>query len=172
MKEVARKITSDRKIDADDLLHDTIVSLYDSDKNKINKLIEKKELLFWIVRIMINQYHSSSSPYYKKYKKYYNNLDEKFTLNCWNIEFINNTPDRIHRVIDTNDIELKIKFEKDLKRIQKKLKELHWFDSNIFRIYHQMVKGFSLNKMAKETGINRNTLYTSIKKAKEFIKNE
>ena len=73
------KITSCKHADSDDLLHDTIVALYESDKEKINKLIEKGELIFWIARIMINQYHSKTSPYFKKYRKYYKNIDERFT---------------------------------------------------------------------------------------------
>ena len=163
------KITSCKHADSDDLLHDTIVALYESDKEKINKLIEKGELIFWIARIMINQYHSKTSPYFKKYRKYYKNIDERFTLGTWQDQYINNTPDRIHRIIDEDGVKLKKQLEKDIKRVNIKLKEIHWFDSEVFRIYHQM--GFSLNQMEKETGINRNTLYKSIVKVKNIFKN-
>ena len=71
LKEISDKITSGKKYNSEDLLHDTIVNLYDSDKNKIESLIDKNELIFWIARIMVNQYHSKTSPFYKKYKKYY-----------------------------------------------------------------------------------------------------
>ena len=70
LKEVSDKITSCKHADSDDLLHDTVVALYESDKEKINKLIDKNELIFWIARIMVNQYHSKTSPFFKKYRKY------------------------------------------------------------------------------------------------------
>jgi len=164
---VSDKITSCRKYDSDDLLHDTIVALYESDKEKINKLIDKKELIFWIARIMINQYHSKTSPFYKKYRKYYKNLDERFVLGTWQDQYINNTPDRIHRILDEDGVKLKKQLEKDIERVNKKLKEIHWFDSEVFRIYHQT--GMSLNEFSKQCGINRNTLYKSIVKVKKIF---
>ena len=166
------KITSCKKYDSDDLLHDTIVALYDSDKEKIEKLIDKKELIFWIARIMVNQYHSKTSPFFKKYRKYYKIMDERFVLGTWQDQYINNTPDRIHRIIDEDGVKLKKQLEKDIERINKRLKEIHWFDSEIFRIYHMMGKQFSLNKMAEETGISRSTIYKSIKKVEKIFKNE
>ena len=169
LKQVADKITSRKKYDSDNLLHDTVLALYESDKEKINNLIDKDELIFWIARIMINQYHSKTSPFYKKYRKYYTIINENFVLGGWQDQYINNTPDRIHRILDDNGVKLKKQLEKDIKRVNIKLKEIHWFDSEVFRIYHQM--GFSLNQMEKETGINRNTLYKSIVKVKNIFKN-
>jgi DNA-binding phage protein len=169
---VSDKITSCKKYDSDDLLHDTIVALYDSNKEKIEKLIDKKELIFWIARIMVNQYHSKTSPFFKKYRKYYKIMDERFVLGTWQDQYINNTPDRIHRIIDEDGVKLKKQLEKDIERINKRLKEIHWFDSEIFRIYHMMGKQFSLNKMAEETGISRSTIYKSIKKVEKLFENE
>ena len=120
LKEVSDKITSCKYVDSDDLLHDTILALYDSDEEKINKLIDKNELIFWIARIMVNQYHSKTSPFFKKYRKYYKNIDERFTLGTWQDQYINNTPDRIHRIIQEDGIQAKKQFEKDLKKINKK----------------------------------------------------
>ena len=143
------------------------MALYDSNKEKIETLIDKNELIFWIARIMVNQYHSKTSPFFKKYRKYYKMIDERFVLGTWQDQYINNTPDRIHRILDDNGVELKKQFEKDIEMVNKKLKEIHWFDSEVFRIYFQM--GFSLNEMQEKTGINRNTLYKSIVKVKKIF---
>ena len=164
------KITSCKQYDSDDLLHDTIVALYDSDKEKIEKLIDKKEPIFWIARIMVNQYHSKTSPFYKKYRKYYKIMDERFVLGTWQDQYINNTPDRLHRIIEEDGVKLKKQMEKDIERINKRLKEIHWFDSECFRIY--TMTGMSLNQFSKQCGINRNTLYKSIVKVKKILKNE
>ena len=167
LKEVSNKITSSRRYDSDELLHDTIVALYDSDKKKIEELIKKRQLIFWIARIMINQYHSKTSPFYKKYRKYYTIINEKWRLGTWQDQYINNTPDRIHRITQEDGVKLKQQFEKDIERINKHLKEIHWFDSEVFRIYHQT--GMSLNEFSKQCGINRNTLYKSIVKVKKIF---
>ncbi len=164
------KITSCKKYDSDDLLHDTIVALYDSNKEKIEKLIDKKELIFWIARIMVNQYHSKTSPFFKKYRKYYKIMDERFVLGTWEDQYINNTPSRIHRIIDEDGVKLKKQMEKDIERIEKRLKEIHWFDSECFRIY--TMTGMSLNQFSKQCGINRNTLYKSIVKVKKILQDE
>ena len=67
LTEVCRKLTSDRYPDYEDLLHEVILELYSKDEELINGLIHRGELLYYIVRIMINQYHSSTSPFYSKY---------------------------------------------------------------------------------------------------------
>ena len=167
------KITSCKKHDSDDLLHDTIVALYDSNKEKIELLIDKKQLIFWIARIMVNQYHSKTSPFYKKYRKYYKMINEKFVMGTWQDQYINNTPSRIHRIIEEDGVEIKRQIERDLEAIENKLKKIHWFDSEVFRIYHfgeVNGKSFSLNTMEKETGISRSTLYKSIVKVKKMLK--
>jgi|TARA_R100000479_G_scaffold175652_1_gene127248 hypothetical protein len=146
------------------------VALYDSNKEKIEKLIDKKELIFWIARIMVNQYHSKTSPFFKKYRKYYKIMDERFVLGTWEDQYINNTPSRIHRIIDEDGVKLKKQMEKDIERIEKRLKEIHWFDSECFRIY--TMTGMSLNQFSKQCGINRNTLYKSIVKVKKILQDE
>ena len=70
--DISKRITSNRHPDYEDLLHETILALYNSDKEKIKYIIEQKKLTFYIVRIMMNQYHSNTSPYHKKYRKQYN----------------------------------------------------------------------------------------------------
>ena len=71
LTEVCRKLTSDKYPDHEDLLHEVILELYSKDEELINGLIHRGELLYYIVRIMINQYHSSTSPFYSKYKRHY-----------------------------------------------------------------------------------------------------
>ena len=40
------------------------------------EMYEKKQLKFFIVGIIQRQYNSKTSPFYKKYKKYYSMVDE------------------------------------------------------------------------------------------------
>ena len=75
--EISRRITSDKHPDYEDLLHESIMALYNSDQEKIKTIIEKKQLTFYIVRIKMNQYQSNTSPYHKKYRKTYNDKQLK-----------------------------------------------------------------------------------------------
>ena len=54
--------------------------------------------------------------------------------------------------------------------IEDKLQNVEWFEKNCFSIYYG--DKHSLNSMAKETGINRNTLYRAISDVRQYIKNE
>ena len=160
--EISKRITSDKHPDYEDLLHESIMALYNSDQEKIKTIIEKKQLTFYIVRIMMNQYQSNTSPYHKKYRKSYNNEHLKefyiYTKEPLTKEKLQEFEDR----------------EKRLKWIDEKLKGLGWFDVSVFKLYYfgNKREGFSLNKMQRATKITRSTLGKSIRFIKNFLKNE
>ena len=141
----------------DDLLSFVIEELYNCDQNKINDIIKEKKMTFYVVRIMINQYHSKTSRYYYKYEKYY----EYHTTTT--IESIT-ADDR------KSNIKYKLEVEKRLEWVENKLKDCYWFDAEVFKIYY--LEDHSLNSMAKATKINRNTLFKSITNVKNYLLNE
>lgn len=151
---ISKKITSERHPDYEDLLHEIILALYRKNDELINNLIDKKELTFYIVRMMINQYHSNTSPFYNKYKKhaYFKNVNDIKEIYIYNKE-------------PTEEDK-----EKRLKWIEGKLKGLRWFDVQVFKLYYK--ENFSLNSMSRATKINRSTLGKSIRLIKNFLKNE
>ena len=156
--DISKRITSNKYPDCEDLLHETILALYDSNQEKIKVIIEKKQLTFYIVRIMMNQYQSNTSPYHKKYRR----IKHKEHLKDFYI--YTKEPLTKEKMQEFEDR------EKRLQWIDEKLKGLSWFDVEVFRIYFR--EGFSLNKMQKETKINRSTLGKSIRYIKNFLKNE
>ena len=52
-----------------DLTQDIYLQLLQMDNTKINELYFKKQLHFWVTRIITNNIHSKTSPYYYQYKK-------------------------------------------------------------------------------------------------------
>ena len=154
--EISKRITSNKYPDYEDLLHESIIALYNSNQNKIKDIIEKKQLTFYIVRIMMNQYQSNTSPYHKKYRrtKHKEHLKEFYIYTKEPL-----TKEKMQEFEDG---------EKRLQWIDEKLKGLSWFDVEVFRIYFR--EGFSLNKMQKETKINRSTLGKSIRYIKNYLK--
>lgn len=141
----------------EDLLSFVIEELYKCDQDKINEIIEKNQMTFYVVRVMLNQFHSKTSRYYYKYRKFY----EYHVTGI--IEAI--TPDMVEVNIEDKKI-----VEERLAWIEDKLKDVYWFDAEVFRIYYR--EGFSLNEMQKETKINRNTLHKAISNVKNYLINE
>lgn len=62
--------------DADDLEQEIYTILLEYDSNKIIEMYSKKQLKFFLVGVIQRQYFSKTSPFYKKYKKYYTLVDE------------------------------------------------------------------------------------------------
>ena len=154
--DISKRITSNRHPDYEDLLHETILSLYNADKEKIKTIIEKKQLTFYIVRIMLNQYQSNTSPYHKKYRKQYNEKQLK--------EFYIYTKEPLTK----EKMKQLEEQENRLQWIDEKLKHLSWFDVEVFKIYYR--ENYSLNTMSKATKINRSTLGKSIRYIKNYLK--
>ena len=155
LKDIAYNIAGERQ--KDDLFSFVIEELYKCDQERINEIIKKNQLTFYIVRVMLNQYHSKTSRYYYKYKKYY---EYHVTTTIESI-----SPDTI---VETK--KQKQEIEERLEWIEEKLKDLYWFDAECFRIYYR--EGYSLSEMARETKINKNTLYKAIRNVKNYLKNE
>lgn len=83
-KEIVKEIISNMKVnsmDADDLEQEIYMILLEYNKNKIIELYNNKQLIYFIVGIIQRQYNSKTSPFYKKYKKYYSIVDENVINN-------------------------------------------------------------------------------------------
>ena len=138
----------------DDLLSFVIEELYKCDQERINEIIKKNQLTFYIARVMLNQYHSKTSRYYYKYNKYY----EYHTTTTIESITADNTE---YTIKDKQEVEERLEW------IEDKLKDCYWFDSEVFKVYY--LEEHSLNSMAKATKINRNTLFKAINNVKKYL---
>ena len=154
LKDISYNITNGK---GEDLLSFVIEEIYKCDQIRLREIIEKDQMTFYVVRIMLNQYHSKTSRYYYKYDKYY----EYHTTTTIESITADNTE---YTIKDKKEVEEKLEW------IEEKLKDLYWFDAEIFRIYYR--EGFSLNQMAKETKISRATIYKAVKNVKNYLINE
>lgn len=69
------------KNDIDDFVQEIYMILLEYNKDKIIELYNKKQLRYFIVGIVSRQYNSCTSPFYKKYKKYYQYIDGNYVNN-------------------------------------------------------------------------------------------
>ena len=150
LKDVAYNITNGNE----DLLSFVIEELYKCDTERINEIIENKKMTFYVIRIMLNQFHSKTSRYYYKYRKNY----EFHTTTT--IEAI--TADNTEYTIKDKEL-----VEERLDWVEDKLKDCYWFDAECFKIYYN--EEHSLNSMSRATKINRNTLFKAINNVKRFL---
>lgn len=94
-KKIIRNILENMRVsstDIDDLEQEVYMILLDYDKDKIIEMYNKKQLNYFCVGIIRRQYNSKTSPFYKKYKKYYQYIDGNFinnedTVEDYNYEF-------------------------------------------------------------------------------------
>ena len=155
LKDIALNIAGSKEYE--ELLHFVIEELYKCDQIRLREIIEKKQMTFYAVRVMMNQFHSNTSRYYYKYKKYYEYHTTQ-TIECISADKSKSTKKQ------KEEIEVKLEW------IDEKLKDLYWFDAEVFKLYYR--KNFSLSEMAKATKINKNTLYKAIRNVKNYLKNE
>ena len=113
--EALTNICPDKKY-KDDLLQEFCLILLEYDKTKLQAIYEKGDMLYFGIRILLNQYKSKNSPFYKKYKKPFVEMrDDIFILD---------------ELVDDRNYEL-IKF-----RINELLNSgVFWKDAHLFKIY-------------------------------------
>ena len=155
LKDIALNIAGIKEYE--ELLHFVIEELYKCDQIRLKEIIEKNQMTFYAVRVMMNQFHSNTSRYYYKYKKYYEYHTTQ-TIESISADKFKSTKKQ------KEEVEVKLDW------IEEKLKDLYWFDAEVFKLYYR--ESFSLSEMAKATKINKNTLYKAIRNVKTYLINE
>ena len=155
LKDIAHNIAGVKE--KDDLFSFVIEELYKCDQVRLREIIENKQMTFYVVRVMMNQYHSKTSRYYYKYHKYYE-------------YHVTTTIESLSHDKSKDNTRKKEIIEERLEWVEEKLKDLYWFDAECFRIYYR--ENFTFTEMAKATKISRGTLYKAIKNVKNYLINE
>lgn len=150
VKGIARNIAPE---DYEDLCHEIILQLYDIAEEKLSPLIESGAIRFWIVRMMLNNYRSSTGRYHVKYRRPAERHRElKRYIREWS---------------EPTDWEIR---ENRFTAIEEAIEKAPWFDAVIFSIYYEA--GHSLTTLENETGISRHTLYSSIRRTSNEVKKQ
>jgi RNA polymerase sigma factor (sigma-70 family) len=157
--EIAKVITRGNKNEYEDLAHEIMVLLLTGNREKMNALVKRGEIKWYILRITINEYRGKKGVYYKKYRRHQRMLYDKSKIKEHHA-FLNSL----------DEIQNKYNDEKVFEFLDHKIDEMPWFEKNCFAIYYY--EGLSLNSMSELTGINRNTLYRAIRKVRNFLQDE
>lgn len=126
----------------------------------------QKGLIRYGAVVLRRSFTSVRSPYYYKYKKYYTNLDAQASSITYDITETGEMSNEKHLYNIPNPEEYQ-QWQK-LELIDQALEDVYWYDASVFRLYYY--EGNTLTGLAKKTGISRNSLFTTIDKVREYLK--
>tara|TARA_R110000822_G_scaffold186460_1_gene325483 strand:+ start:1294 stop:1857 length:564 start_codon:yes stop_codon:yes gene_type:complete len=126
----------------------------------------QKGLIRYGAVVLRRSFTSVRSPYYYKYKKYYTHLDSQASSITYDIVKTGETSNEKHLYNIPNPEEY-VQWQK-LEQIDKALENVYWYDRDVFKLYYY--EGNTLSGLAKKTGISRNSLFTTIDKVREQLK--
>jgi len=137
---------------------DTLTSIYEKDGTK--------GIIRYGAVVLRRSYTSTRSPYYYKYKKYYTHIDTSSSNVTYGAKDRNDEPNP-KNLYNIPNAEEYIQWQK-LELIDKALDDFYWYDRDVFKLYYY--EGNTLTGLAKKTGISRNSLFTTIDKVREQLK--
>tara|TARA_R110000803_G_scaffold43529_1_gene92805 strand:- start:52 stop:594 length:543 start_codon:yes stop_codon:yes gene_type:complete len=104
---------------------------------------------------------SPRSTFYYKYKKYYRHIDSSAMLEgAFASKNLYNLPNEI-----VNDYQWT-----SLERIDEALDKMNWYDKKVFELYYY--ESNTLDSLASKTKISRGSLFTTIDKVRNILKDE
>ena len=152
-------ITNDKNT-IDDAVQELFLYLMQMNQQSLKSIYEKdgeKGLLRYGAVVLKRSLTSPRSPFYYKYKKYYTHININYTTNN-TFNNLQNLPEKIER---------NYKQEK-LEQIDKVLDDVYWYDKKVFELYYY--ESNTLDSLSKKTGISRNSIFNTIDKVRQHIK--
>jgi hypothetical protein len=137
---------------SEDLLQDVLLQLYEKKEIKLDNL-DTKSIKNYIFKVIITNWHSKTSPFYRKVRKESTLYNELSTL-----------PSEAPQMMASEDI---YDVHKLLEIIEIQWTEVSWFHKIIFEKY--MVLG-SLKKVSIDTTIPLTSIARYVKETKEQIR--
>jgi DNA-directed RNA polymerase specialized sigma24 family protein len=129
----------------------------------------KKGILKYGAVALRRAYTSPRSPYYYKYKKYYSHIDASiYTSACSTSDDCLSFDNYVNKSLQNiPNEEMNYQWNK-LEEIDKALDDCVWYDRKIFELYYY--ESNTLDSLAKKTKISRNSLFSTIDKVRNIIK--
>lgn len=155
----------------DDLYVEIILIFMRMDNEKLNELYEKGEndFNFYFACITKNQLHSSTSPFYKKYRK---ELDDNVNMDFADM-FVTDSDEHESFDMDSprqNHSWTQTMAEQVQDIYQDVRDELHWYDRTIFEMYvRRYTDRGTIRRIAEETGIPEQSVGNTVRNVKAHL---
>jgi DNA-directed RNA polymerase specialized sigma24 family protein len=149
LKKVVKNITKNNEL-ADDLYHYCLVILLEYDRVKMDEIVRKNHVKYFFISILLKQWNSSTSPFYKEYRKSVAKSVEYFEIY-----------DLIDEEYD-HEIDDKIAF------IKKELENESWYTQQVMKLKGE--DGLSYGDINKLTKIPRSSLFGTVDNFRTKVK--
>lgn len=136
-----------------DLLNHCILDFLEKPQHQ--SIVDDGYAQFYIVRIMLNQWRSVTSPFYKQYRSGQHLSVEESNLSEWY------HPDEIEPDWDLSKVNV------ILDHMEQDKEQAGWYHKKLIDLYAQTP---NYKKLAQMTGISRTSISKSINRAREEIK--
>lgn len=129
----------------EELYQECIIILLEYDKEKIQGLIDREQLKFFFISIVIRQYISTTSPFHVKFRKHAQNSSEKDVYN-----------------MEIQDEEYDHQKDELINFINEQKNAEEWYTKELLRLKFE--EGLSYRKINKLTKIPTTSIYNTINK--------
>lgn len=133
-----------------DLFQELIIILHNQEEGKITALYHNKQIKYFIIRVLQNQFQSSSSPFYKQNKDFSHRTEELKSREVTEMEEDAESMDLLDLIVNKSEYE----------------NQEDWYRSEVVKAY---INSGSLRKLEAKTGIARAALSQTIKKFRESV---
>jgi hypothetical protein len=140
LHQIVKNITKGNEL-SDELYHFCLMVLLEYNKDKMAEIVKRNHVKYFFITIVMNQYNSSTSPFYKQYRKQ-------------NVEYVEEYQDVKDDDFYDDKIDEKIAF------IEDELKNQHWYIQQVVNMKTEM----SYQEIKDVTGIPRSSLYSTFNK--------
>ena len=166
--EISNSFTKDTN-EIDEVVQECIIYFMQMNPQTLKNIYIKdgqKGLIRYGAVVIRRSFTSVRSPYYYKYKKYYTHIDSHSSNLTYELTQRDNESNKKH-LYNIPPTEEYVQWKK-LEQIDKALEDFYWYDRDVFKLYYY--EGHTLTGLAKKTGISRNSLFTTIDKVREQLK--
>jgi hypothetical protein len=140
LHQIVKNITKGNEL-SDELYHFCLMVLLEYNKDKMGEIVKRGHVKYFFITIVMNQYNSTTSPFYKQYRKQ-------------NVEYVEEYQDVKDDDFYDDKIDEKIAF------IEDELKNQHWYIQQVVNMKTEM----SYQEIKDVTGIPRSSLYSTFNK--------
>jgi len=140
LHQVVKNITKNDEL-CDELYHYCLMVLLEYNHDKMAEILKRGHVKYFFITIVLNQWNSSTSPFYKQYKKQ-------------NIQYVED----YFEVKDDDAYDNKIDEQIDF--IKNELETQHWYVKKVVEMKTEM----SYQQIKDITGIPRSSLYSTFDK--------
>lgn len=155
----------------EDLKMEVITTVCEWPEERVVGLHERKQLEFYVARVIINHITNKSHQFYKKYRTQFDEYVEHEYLSSNRQYFNREVANQVGKAHIENDVDLADRETKEAMEdiAINEIEGLYWYDQEMVKLYYKLG---SYRAIEEQTGIPFISCYKTIQKAFATIRNK